>query len=243
MRCVRDRVGDVVQVLVLALDLAEDRVERMLQRAVELVPLRRAQLVEVAVDPLARLRAAVAVAAAEVPDDLLARENRLGDVVQHGEPARTIARHRGLKSEADAAEVYRSPGRRRRRTRGSTRCRRDRACGRVPAVSTVAERRHDAIGRGAFVDVPQHQHGRQQQRRRVRELLAGDVRRAAVHRLEHARSRCRDSPRRRRRGRRPGRRTDPTRCRRTGSAAPARRTAPGSSPAACTPRRRSARRR
>ena len=46
----------------------------------------------------------------------------------------------------------------------------------------------------------------------------------------------------RRRGRRPGRRTDPTRCRRTGSAAPARRTAPGSSPAACTRRRRSARR-
>ena len=78
-----DRVGDVVQVLVLALDLAQDRIERMLQRAVELVALRRAQLVEVAVDLLARLRAAVAVAAAEVPDDVLVREDRLGDVILH----------------------------------------------------------------------------------------------------------------------------------------------------------------
>ena len=39
-----------MQVFVLALDLAEDGVERMLQRAVELVPLGRAQLVEIPVD-------------------------------------------------------------------------------------------------------------------------------------------------------------------------------------------------
>ena len=39
------------------------------------------------------------------------------------------------------------------------------------------------------------------------------------------------------------RRRDPTRCRRTGSAAAARRTSPGASPGACTRRRRSARRR
>jgi hypothetical protein len=49
-----DRVGDVVQVLVLALDLAQDRVERVLQGAVELVALRGPQLVEVAVDLVAR---------------------------------------------------------------------------------------------------------------------------------------------------------------------------------------------
>ena len=62
-RCGVPRVGgdDVVQVLVLALDLAEDRIERMLQRAVEPVPLRGAQLLEIGVDPLARLLAALAV--------------------------------------------------------------------------------------------------------------------------------------------------------------------------------------
>ena len=43
---------------------------------------------------LARLRAAVAVAAAEVPCDVLAREHRLGDVVQHH--ARTISERLGL---------------------------------------------------------------------------------------------------------------------------------------------------
>ncbi len=76
---------DVMQVLVLAFDLAEDRIERMLQRAIETVPLGRAQLVEIAEDPLARLLAALAVAAAEVLDDLLAGEDGLGDVIQHGE--------------------------------------------------------------------------------------------------------------------------------------------------------------
>ena len=57
----------------------------MLQRAVELVPLRRAQLVEIAVDALARLRAALAVAAAQVLEHLLAREDGLGDVIEHSE--------------------------------------------------------------------------------------------------------------------------------------------------------------
>ena len=53
MRCARTAADDVVQVLVLPLDLAEDGIQRMLQRPVELVPLRRAQLVEVGVDLLA----------------------------------------------------------------------------------------------------------------------------------------------------------------------------------------------
>ena len=62
MRWFRTRVDDVVQVLVLALDLSEDRIERMLQRAVDRMPLRRPQLVEVAVDAFASLVAALAVA-------------------------------------------------------------------------------------------------------------------------------------------------------------------------------------
>ncbi len=67
-----DRVGDVVQVLVLALDLAQNRVERVLQRAVELVPLRGPQLFEVGADLLAR-----------VLEHVLARQNGLRDLVQH----------------------------------------------------------------------------------------------------------------------------------------------------------------
>ena len=39
-----------------ALDLAEDRIERMLQRAVDRIPLRRPQLVEIPMDPFARAR-------------------------------------------------------------------------------------------------------------------------------------------------------------------------------------------
>ena len=66
----------------------------MLQRAVELVPLRRPQLVEVGVDPLARLRAAFAVAAAQILDDFLTRENRLGDLVEHVIWFATIASNR-----------------------------------------------------------------------------------------------------------------------------------------------------
>ena len=59
-------------VLVDALDLAENRVERMLQRAVDRVALRRPQLVEVGVDPLARLHLCLPVPAAQVPRDVLA---------------------------------------------------------------------------------------------------------------------------------------------------------------------------
>ncbi len=57
---------------------------------------------------------------------------------------------------------------------------------RLARLEHRAEAGHDAVGCGALVDVPEHQHRRQQQRGRVREPLAGDVRRAAVHRLEHA---------------------------------------------------------
>ena len=54
MRCARAAATTWCRFSCYALDLAEDRIERMLQRAVELVPLRRPQLVEVRVDLLAR---------------------------------------------------------------------------------------------------------------------------------------------------------------------------------------------
>ena len=76
---------DVVQVFVLALDLAEDRIQGMLQRPVEAVPLGGLQLVEVPEDPLARiLPAALSRGAPQVLDDFFTRQDRLGDVIQHG---------------------------------------------------------------------------------------------------------------------------------------------------------------
>ena len=74
--------GDL-DVLVDPLDLAQDRIERMLQRAVDRIPLRRPQLVEVGVDALARLELGLPMAATQVPRDILPREHRLGDVVEH----------------------------------------------------------------------------------------------------------------------------------------------------------------
>src|SRR5947207_9798591 len=43
----------------------------------------------------------------------------------------------------------------------------------------------DAIGRGAFVEMPEHQHSGQQERRGIRAHLPGDIGRAAVNGLEH----------------------------------------------------------
>ena len=65
--------GDPREVDVLgdALDLAEDRVEGVLQRAVDRVALRGVQLLEVALDPLARGAPALAATALEIPGDLL----------------------------------------------------------------------------------------------------------------------------------------------------------------------------
>ena len=77
-----------VDVLVVALDLAQDRIERMLQRPIELVALRGPQLVEVALDPLPGFVAAQAVTAVEVARDLVAGEDGLRDLVGH--------RHDGL---------------------------------------------------------------------------------------------------------------------------------------------------
>ena len=80
-------LGDA-DVLLDALDLAKDGIERMLERAIDRIPLRGAQLVEIGVDPLARLKLGLAVASTQVARDVLARQHCLGDVVEHS--ARTI---------------------------------------------------------------------------------------------------------------------------------------------------------
>ena len=58
-----------------ALDLAEDRIERVLERPVDRVALRGPQLVEVALDPLARRAAALAVAALRGTRAISSRES------------------------------------------------------------------------------------------------------------------------------------------------------------------------
>ena len=67
----------------LAVDLSENGIERVLECAVDRVPLRRPQLVEVAADTVPHLRPGLAVAAVNVSDDVLAREHRLREVVEH----------------------------------------------------------------------------------------------------------------------------------------------------------------
>ena len=69
--------------LVDAFDLAEDRIERVLQRAVDGVALRRPQLVEIRMDPLPRLEFGLPMAATQISRHVLAREDCLGDVVEH----------------------------------------------------------------------------------------------------------------------------------------------------------------
>ena len=89
------RGGDgVVLLFGLSLDLPENGVERMLQRPVELIALCRPKLVEVGVDALARARLVFAVSAAQILDDFLTSENRLGELVEHGLWPATIASYR-----------------------------------------------------------------------------------------------------------------------------------------------------
>ena len=78
----RGGLGEL-DVLADPLDLAEDRVERVLERPVDRVALRRAQLLEIGLDPLARRAPALAVAALQVPRDLVAGQHGLGDLVEH----------------------------------------------------------------------------------------------------------------------------------------------------------------
>ena len=66
---------DRLEVLADALDLAQDRIEGMFERAIDGVSLRRLELVEVGFDPLARGSTALAMAALQVPRDLFPREH------------------------------------------------------------------------------------------------------------------------------------------------------------------------
>ena len=85
-----DRRLRALDMLLPAIDLAEDGIEGVLQGAVHAVPLGRLQLVQIAVDPGRRLVGGFAFRAAEVPYDFLPCKHRLGDVfTPHG---RTIAR-------------------------------------------------------------------------------------------------------------------------------------------------------
>ena len=77
----RDRAFDMLDVPV---DLPQDRVERVLERPVERVALRRPQLLEVGVHPLPSLAGVLAVGALQVAHDFVAREYGLRDVVGHG---------------------------------------------------------------------------------------------------------------------------------------------------------------
>jgi hypothetical protein len=75
-------VDGVLDVLGDAPDLSQDRVQRVLQRPVEPVPLRRPQLDEVRLDALAGVGFRRALDAAQVLRDVVAREHRLCDVVR-----------------------------------------------------------------------------------------------------------------------------------------------------------------
>jgi hypothetical protein len=75
-------------------DLAENRVQRVLQRAIEFVPLSRAELIEVSVDAFTRALLVFAVSAAQILDDFLTSQNRLGELVEHGPRFATIAPYR-----------------------------------------------------------------------------------------------------------------------------------------------------
>jgi hypothetical protein len=81
-------LGDL-DVLADALDLAQDRVQRMFERTVDGVALRRAQLFQIRLDPRPCGAAALAVAPQQVACDLFPRQYGLGDLVDHRQ-GRTI---------------------------------------------------------------------------------------------------------------------------------------------------------
>ena len=70
-------------VLVDALDLPQNRIERVFEGAINRVALRGPQLVEVGVDPLAGLQLRLPVPTPQVAPYVFPRQHRLGDVVEH----------------------------------------------------------------------------------------------------------------------------------------------------------------
>ena len=71
-----DALGDVR-------DLPQDRVERMLQCAVERIALGGAEFFDVGVNPFACFQVVLAVAAPQISGDFVMRQNGLGDVIEH----------------------------------------------------------------------------------------------------------------------------------------------------------------
>ena len=78
------RVERVVRLLGNFLDLPQNGVERMLQRAIHVVTLRGAELFEITADALASGGfAQFAVAAAKILDDLFARQDGFRHLIEH----------------------------------------------------------------------------------------------------------------------------------------------------------------
>src|SRR5262245_53313066 len=79
------RILGVLDVLRNATNLSQDGIERMLEGAIEPVPLLRAQLVEILLDALPRIRFGRSRQAAHVLRDVLTLEHGAGNVVRsHG---------------------------------------------------------------------------------------------------------------------------------------------------------------
>ena len=167
---------EAIDVLRMPVDLAKNRVERVLQRAVDGMALTGAQLVEVAVDALLGLLAGGAVASVEIGHHLLARENArvISSATCRGPRSQAPASRAGQTAEVNS-EVVELPPRSRVRT--------------TPRPSTRSSARWIASGRRSLAQMTEHQQRRHQQGHGVREVLPRDIRRAAVHRLEHRRYR------------------------------------------------------
>ena len=78
----RRRLDDL-EMLDAPIDLPQNRVQRVLERAVKRIPLRRLELFEVGEDPLAAVR--TAVGAPEISRHVLAREDGLSEIVRNHE--------------------------------------------------------------------------------------------------------------------------------------------------------------
>ena len=74
--------GDV-DVFVDAFDFAKDWIERVFQRPVNRIALRRPQFIEIRVDAFACFEFRLPMAAAQVPRHIISGEDGLGDVVEH----------------------------------------------------------------------------------------------------------------------------------------------------------------
>src|SRR5262245_3369518 len=102
------RVFSAIDVLNDALDLSQNRIQRVLQRAVEAVALRRTQLRKVRLDLLAGVRFRAAVFSAQVLRDFIAREHGSSDLVGSHVACMIAAYVRSLSARATASSSARS---------------------------------------------------------------------------------------------------------------------------------------